>query len=102
MFDEARSVAMDADGNVIVAGHTEGSLGGPNTGLTDVFVQKVDPDGNTLWTRQFGTISEDIAYGVATDSNGNAAVTGHTYGDLFGPNAGSIDAFLRVFTPDGG
>lgn len=41
--DGAAGVATDAAGNVLIAGATEGSLGGPNQGGSDAFVAKLRP-----------------------------------------------------------
>jgi hypothetical protein len=99
--DWAKSVALDASGNVIVAGYTGGSLAGGNAGLTDAFVRKYDPNGSVLWTRQFGSIDIDWASGVAVDASGNVLVVGATYGSLAGGNAGEEDAFVRKYDPNG-
>jgi hypothetical protein len=97
----AYGVAVDADGNVVVVGNTLGSLGGPLAGPPDVFVRKYSPSGNALWTRQFGTEENDTGLGVAVDADGNVLVTGYTYGSLGGPNAGSVDVFVRKYSPNG-
>ena len=77
-FDAARSVATDADGNVYVAGQTEGALGGRDKGDGDAFVIKFDGDGHRLWARQPGTSLGDGANGVATDMDGNVYIAGCT------------------------
>ena len=40
--DLAHGIALDANGNVYVAGYTEGALDGPNAGVLDVFVMRID------------------------------------------------------------
>jgi len=42
-YDNSLSVAVDAFGNAYITGHTDGSLGGPNAGLTDAFLVKFSP-----------------------------------------------------------
>lgn len=55
-----RSVAVDRDGNVFVAGWVRGPLEG-SIGTGNAFVRKFDRAGNTLWTRQFGTFGGTAA-----------------------------------------
>lgn len=92
---------VDGSGNVIVAGYTFGSLEGASAGAVDVFVRKIDADGTELWTRQFGTDSDDLGFGVAVDLPGNVFVTGYTRGSLEGTTAGGPDVFLRKLNTDG-
>ncbi len=53
------------------------------------------------WTVQFGTVAIDMGAAVAVDSQGFIIVVGYTAGDLAGQNAGSYDAFIRKYAPDG-
>jgi len=99
--DTLTDVTVDGSGNVYVAGITYGALEGPNAGLSDAFVRKLDPSGATLWTRQFGTSSDDQAFGVAVDGSGNVYVVGVTYGALEVANGGVGDAFVRKLDPSG-
>jgi hypothetical protein len=54
-----------------------------------------------LWSRQFGTATADEATAVAVDGSHNAFVGGNTAGDLYGPNAGLWDGFLRKYNYQG-
>ena len=99
--DVGFGVATDASGNVYVTGTTTGALEGPNAGSFDAFLRAYDPIGDVLWTRQFGTAANDIAYGAATDADGNVYVAGVTLGALEGVSEGEQDAFLRAYDPDG-
>src|SRR3989304_3804988 len=55
-----------------------------------------------VWPRQFGTPDEDRAQGVVVDSGGNIYIVGDTLGGLPGQaSAGSYDAFVRRYDPDG-
>jgi len=95
--DEARGVAVDASGNVCVAGYFYGwdSWG---TFYNHVFVRKYDGPGNELWTRQFGSLGYDYAEGVAADASGNVYVAGYTDGALPGQtSSGGRDAFVVKF-----
>ena len=90
--DAALSVAMDGKGGLYMGGFTWGSLAGQvNHGLRDAFIGKYDVHGNNLWTRQFGSLGNDGAGGVALDGEGNLYVAGR---------AGQ-DAYLRKYDDDG-
>ncbi len=102
-LDQAKGVAVDSSGNILVVGETAGALPGQTqAGSRDVFVRKYDAGGNELWTRQFGTSDFDEAYGVAVDSSGNVLVVGDTIGTFPGQTqAGGEDAFVRKYDPNG-
>ncbi|MFO7654509.1 MAG: SBBP repeat-containing protein [Candidatus Krumholzibacteriia bacterium] len=95
--DTGTGVAVDASGRVFVTGFTRGGLGGTNAGGEDAFLRTYDPDGNVLWTRQFGTETNDFSRGVAVDAAGHAYVTGTTGGSLDGTTTGGT--FLAKYGP---
>ncbi len=100
LTDAAWSVRADAAGNVYVAGETSGTLPGQSSkGGVDAFIRKYDPDGLELWTRQFGTSANDIAYSVFP-FGGDVYVGGATRGAL-GGSVGLNDAFLRKLDEHG-
>jgi hypothetical protein len=100
-WERGWGIAADGLGNVYVSGSTEGNLGGTPNANSDAFLVKYDASGNHLWTRQFGTSQHDNGRGVAIDSNGNVYVTGSTFGNLDGVNAGLLDTFVRKYDPMG-
>jgi hypothetical protein len=95
--EQAHALATDGAGGVMVAGSTEGSLGGPNAGSEDVFVAQYDADGTQLWIRQFGEFGQDSGWAAAPDGAGGVIVAGPTAGSLGAPNAGSLDVFLARY-----
>ena len=104
--DEAAAMVRDANGDVIIAGHTYGDLGGPNADptrqTTDIFVTKLSSTGATLWTRQTGAAGMDVCYSATTDSAGNIYLAGSTDGQLPGAaRTGLIDAFVMKVSPAG-
>jgi len=100
-FDVGRGIAVDSAGNIYIAGHTGGDLGGPNAGGDDAYLAKYSSLGTLLWTRQIGTSAVDRSAGVAIDSAGNTYMIGYTYGNLGGPHAGSADAFVSKHNASG-
>lgn len=109
--DQGKSVAVDASGNIYVAGATTSS-DFPTTvgvvqdslkGSNDVFVTKLDPNGGALvYSTYLGGSGDDQATHIAIDSAGNSYITGVT-GSIDFPTTlgayqtslgGSNDAFV--------
>lgn len=98
------SVAVDAQGNVIVAGDFSGKidLGSgalSSAGSTDVFVAKFDSTGALVWANRFGDNAAQSVGGIAVDITGDVIVTGSFSGTLstgLGTlvSAGASDVFL--------
>lgn len=83
--DEARSVAVDATGNVYVTGWFfgttdfdpgTGTLNLVSNGSADIFIQKLSPTGNLLWVKSIGSTGDDRAYSIAVDASQNIHLTG--------------------------
>ena len=87
-------VSSDRLGNAYLAGNTNGDLGSPNAGASDVFLKKFDAAGNLQWSRQFGTGATDRANAISTDESGNIYIAGQTLGQLGDTYFGSGDAFI--------
>lgn len=114
-----RSITTDTSGNVINVGSFQGYVdfdpGAGTYGLTsngnfDIYIQKLDSNGNFMWANQMGGIQDDRAYSVTTDAMGNIYTTGDFHGTVdFDPGIGthiltsygSIDAFIQKLDPNG-
>jgi hypothetical protein len=90
--DELRKIKVV--GNAIyVSGHTYGSLPNfANAGESDLWVAKLDLNGNILKQYQVGTAQDDRAM-LTADTNG-VYVGGYTFGSLVKTTFGYIDAFV--------
>jgi hypothetical protein len=99
----ASAVNVDPEGNVVVAGSTFGALPEQtNAGGVDVFVRKLDANGNELWTKQFGTNEDDFCEALRVDPSGNLLVVGRTEGVFPGQSGmGAMDAFVIKLDADG-
>jgi hypothetical protein len=101
-FDVIDSAAMDGSGGVYIGGATGGSLAGTNAGIFyDAFLARYDGGGNQVWIRQFGSANTDGGGQVAADGFGGVYISGWTFGDLVGTNAGLFDAWLGQFDAAG-
>src|SRR5947207_2123977 len=86
-FDEASSMAVDANGNLYITGLTgspdfpivngfQTTFGG---GFSDAFILKLDPDGNVAYSSYLsGSGDNESGSGIAVDGNGNAYIVGRT------------------------
>jgi hypothetical protein len=113
--ENARSVATDASGNILLAGGFQSSsitfgsttLTNANPGVENIFIAKYDGNGNALWAKSAGGTSSDWAYSIATDTNGNAYVAGSfdspslTFGSTTLTNAGGGDVFIAKYDANG-
>jgi hypothetical protein len=80
-----KSIAYDGLGNSYIAGYFTGSTDfdpGINSlnvnviGLQDIFVSKLDVNGNLVWVKTIGGLGNDIANAIALDSDGDIYITG--------------------------
>jgi len=118
--DGGGGVAVDALGNVYVAGFTQ-SIDFPTTSgafrtsrvaNTDAFVTKLNPAGSALvYSTYLGGSGNDVARAIAVDSSGNAYVLGDTTSSIDFPTTagafqssyggGNTDAFVTKLNPAG-
>lgn len=99
--DAASAIAVDASGNVYVAGHAQGGLPQPNVGSLDAYVRKYDSAGTEQWTRQVGSVELDSGEAVSVDASGSVYLTGYTEGALSAANAGNEDVFVCKYDSAG-
>jgi len=85
-------VTLDADGNVIILGGTEG-----DSDYTDQILLKVDPDGVLIWLQRLSLGEEvsEAAAGIGVDPDGNVYTTG-----VSGAGWASV-VLLASYTKDG-
>lgn len=99
--DAALSVLTDDTGNIYSSGFFNdvvdfdpgiGTSDFKSAGLNDVFIHKMSPAGDYLWTKTFGGISDDRTRGLKMDGLGNLYVAGIFYQTAdFDPGAGSTN-----------
>jgi hypothetical protein len=106
-----RGIAVDAAGNVVFTGAFRGTVdfgGGPLTsaGGRDVFLVKLDKDGDHVWSRHYGDGDSQAALSVTTGVGGTIAITGDfsgtvNYGGGVLTETGLGDIFVAQFYADG-
>ncbi len=75
--------------------------------FTDIAVVKYDPNGSVLWAKQFGGEINEIARGIAVDSQHNCYITGDFQssnifiGNFVLTNSSFLDPFIAKLGPDG-
>src|ERR1700704_4041079 len=119
--DQLAGLGTDAQGNIYLAGTTQS----PNfqvkaavqnhfAGVSDVFVTKLDPSGNIVYSTYFGGSGGDSATAMTVDPQGSVYVTGTTastdfpttpgvYSSSVPPpsGGGAFVTFLFKLNPDG-
>lgn len=110
---KATAIAVDAAGEVLVAGDVEGELGLgrlASVGLSDAFLVKFDAAGKLRWGRLFGDKHDQGATGVATvgdrivlSGTFNSSITlgGGEFHASYGEWGWNTQGFLGSFTADG-
>ena len=99
-FDNGKSLAVDASGNVYTTGMFQGAVdfdpGSGNYNLTsaagtaDIFISKLDSNGNFVWARSLGGVNFDTGTSLAVDTSGNVYTTGTFLGTAdFDPGSGT-------------
>jgi hypothetical protein len=85
-YQQSESVAIDSTGNIYYTGYYQSTMDlDPGTGVDnvssaggyDVFVIKLDPQGNYVWGRSFGGIGNDKGHSLTVDNAGNVYTTGY-------------------------
>jgi hypothetical protein len=86
LADIGFAIAVDSSGNIYVMGYTystnfptKNALQMANAGGADVFIAQLNPTGSALvYSTYLGGSADEIGFGIALDSSGNAYVTGRT------------------------
>lgn len=119
---EITAVTVDKNGNIYATGFIEGSFieGDGGTDDADIFVIKLNSDGEFIWGKQFGDTSVvgssgskiqdyvesiipgyvvdtdqyDVPLTIAVDDSENVYIGGYTYGTWIGTSGGSGDALM--------
>lgn len=119
LYDGARCVTLDSEGNVYTAGYFADTMvfnPGPDQtifvshGGADIILIKSDADGNYLWAKQMGGDESDSPFDIQLDAAGNIYMAGtfRSTSDFDpGDNVFNLtsyygyDAFIAKYDPSG-
>ena len=108
-LDFGKFVETDNQGNIYTVGGFQSMVDfdpGPvayditSNGSRDIFVQKLDANGDFLWARHFGGAEADYASGIAIDSMGYIYVTGRFRGTLYYSDINNNDSLVSNGSDD--
>ena len=117
--DFASSIAIDNNDNIYTTGRFRGTVDfDPGAGIfnltsagsDDIFISKLDANGNFVWARRIGSSLDDEGNSIATDGNGDIYTTGRYKETVdFDPgpgtfnltSVGSTDAFISKLDANG-
>jgi hypothetical protein len=117
--DICNSVDINSSGDILLIGQYEGTVDFDPSGATaysianggsDVFIQKLDSNGDFVWVRSFGDLDDDKGMSVTVDESNNVFVTGSFGGIVdFDPNGtgysltsnGDEDVFIQKMDMNG-
>jgi hypothetical protein len=111
--DIGQDISVDNSGNIYSIGSFQNTVDfNPGTGITnitsvgstDIYINKVDANGNLIWVKKSGSSTNDEGLSIINDNSGNIYSTGYYSGIAdFDPNAStynlissgsSLDIFL--------
>jgi FG-GAP-like repeat/Beta-propeller repeat len=107
--ERVSGIAIDGSGNVYTTGFFNGTvdfdpslMGTTNLvsadGTTDIFISKLDSNGNFVWAKAMGGSNVDIGTSIAIDGSGNVYTTGSFSGTVdFDP---SLTGTANLLTGD--
>ncbi len=85
--DDANSIVLDNAGNIYLTGTFDGNVDFDPAATTytmvsqaiDIFVCKLDGNGNFIWAKQLGDVNNELAYSIAVDAAQNVYTTGYFF-----------------------
>lgn len=110
--DQLTDLHQTSDGGFILAGHSDSGQDGDKSSATyggnDIWLVRVDADGNKLWDRSYGGSSGDASPRIIRTSDGGFLVGANTTSDISGNKtsayyggAGFGDYWVLRLDPEG-
>lgn len=95
----AKSIVSTSDGNYLICGSRQDSISVED----DIYVVKVEPNGNLIWEKIFGSEHSEMGEDIIETSDGNILIAGSTgLYDIPGNNSGrNRDMYLLKIDQEG-
>ena len=111
-LQEVTSLALTSDESVVVTGSFSGTLDFDAgllmaAGNRDIYLAKVSPSGDTVFSAAFGSLASETVYGLALGPNDEVVIVGQlgtsplSFGGTALTTAGGADAFIARFDAAG-
>jgi hypothetical protein len=109
LSDSGTGIAVDAAGDVYIAGTSDATWGSPTVPFQgrfgDAFAAKLNGSGGLQWNIFMGSGRDYFGRGIAVDGTGSIYIGGgsfETFDSHTGPYSGPPDAFAAKLNPSGG
>ncbi len=109
--DKGRALAVSPSGNCYFTGNLTDvtmfdNISLSSSGGNDIFITKINTNGNVVWAKKAGGSKQDRGYGIAIDANENVFVTGvfaqsATFKNTTITSVGTTDAFVAKYDSAG-
>jgi hypothetical protein len=109
-IDSGQSLDTDNNGNVYITGLFSstadfdpgvGTFNLTSSGITDIFILKLDASGNLNWVKQFGNTGNDMGSSIVLDATGDVYITGDFEGSVdFSSGMGSGGSITSIGNSD--
>jgi hypothetical protein len=100
-FDSAKDIVLDSSNNIYVTGYFEGTVDFDSgvgiynitsSGISDIYILKLDNDGNFVWAKSMGGSRDDIGIKLRLDEIGNVYILAEFWSTAdFDPGAGMFN-----------
>lgn len=98
-YDYLNTIVPTADGGFLLVGESIDSVGGtktaPGHGTWDMYVVKINAQGDQVWDKTFGSTAIDTAYGACATTDGGCVLVGCT------ERSGNSDVWVVKLDPAG-
>jgi hypothetical protein len=105
--ESSHSITTTPDGGFVLTGETssnDGDFKGRAKGGGDIFVIKLDSQGNIQWKKTYGGSDNEVGLSITTTPDGGLVLTGWTISsdvDFKGMNKGGEDIFVIKLDSNG-